>query len=82
MPSLVEHRGDVLDVLWSLEAVADDYQVFIDKFVLLQFADQVQVVCRGCLQMDIALESLLDDKLELGTLCAVAIVMVTLIADL
>ena len=32
--------------------------------------------------MDIALESLLYDKLELGTLCAVAIVMVALVADL
>ena len=82
MPPLVEHRGDVLDVLRPLEAVADDYQVLVHELVCLQLADKIQIVGGGCLQMDIALESLLYDKLELGTLCAVAIVMVALVADL
>ena len=82
MPALVEHVSDVLDVLRPLETVADDDQVLVHQLVRLQFADQVKIVGGRCLKMHVALESLLDDKLELGTLGAVAVVMVTFVADL
>ena len=75
-PALLAQGGDVLDVLGAFEAVANDIQfVFLHGTVLFQGPDKVQVIGRRGFQVNVVLEGLVHHKSELGTLGAVAVVV-------
>ena len=79
-PSFLAHLGDVFHILRPFEAVADNIEVlFCDRAVFFQGFNQVQVIGGRGLQVDVVAEGLMQDKGELGTLGAVAVMVVALV---
>ena len=66
---------DVFDVLFFLEAVADDDFLLVDKPLCMQFLYQVDVESRRGLEVDVVLQGLLEHEGEVTALGAVAIVV-------
>ena len=78
-PSCIHEVGYIVYVGQLLEAVANHEKVLADYAFGFKRLYQVQVECRRCLQMDVVLHGLPEDKLEMRTLGAVAVVVRALV---
>ena len=80
--SVVYELGDVLDILRALESVADDVAVLVDDASVVEGVDDVDVVGRRGLEVDVVLHRLLEHEREVARLGAVAVVVRALVIDL
>ncbi len=82
LEAVVEQLGDVLDVLRTLESVADDVAVLVEDAAVVEGVDDVDVVGRRGLQVDVVLHRLFEHEREVARLGAVAVVVRTVVVDL
>ena len=82
MPALVEHVSDVLDVLRPLETVAYDVLVTVHCTLCLKCFYEIEVEGGRCLKMNVILKCLCQNKFEVRTLGAVAIVVGSFVINL
>ena len=80
--SVVYELGDVLDILRALESVADDVAVLVDDASVVEGVDDVDVVGRRGLEVDVVLHRLLEHERKVARLGAVAVVVRALVIDL
>ena len=73
--AVVEEADDVVDVLLAFVAVADDEDVFGDEPLGVELLDEVDVECRGGLEVDVVFEGFFEDEAEVAGLGAVAVVV-------
>ena len=82
LEAVLEQLGDILHVLRTLEAVADDVAVLVDHAAVVEGVDDVDVVGRRGFEMDVVLERLLQHEREMARFGAVAVVVHPLVVDL
>ena len=80
--SLVQQLHDVVDVNLTLESVADDVVLLVEKPLLVQRLDQIDVECGGSLDVHVVLQHLRHHKLEMVALGAVTIVVTSFVIGL
>ena len=82
LKAAVDQRGDVFDILRTLESVAYDVNALIDHAAVVQRIDDMDIVGRRRFEIDVVLERLLQHEREVRALGAIAIVIATLVVDL
>ena len=78
----VENIDDILNVNVFLEAVADDDFVLVDKPLVVELLDEVDVEGRGCFEVDVVLEGFAEHEFKVRRLGAVAVIVAALVVSL
>ena len=82
LKAAVDQRGDVFDILRTLESVAYDVNALIDHAAVVQRIDDMDIVGRRRFEIDVVLERLLQHEREVRALGAIAIVIAAFIVNL
>ena len=82
LPAIVSEICDILDICRLLETITYNILISVHNTLRLKSFNKIEVECGRGLKVYVVLERLLEDKLEMRTLGAIAIVICTLVIHL
>ena len=80
--TVAKHHGNVFDVLRTLETVADNENILGYQLLVIKLLNKVDVERRRGFEVDVVFKHLLQNKREMRTFGAVAVVVSALVVHL